>query len=437
MSASGVTDSAPVDVGLFGPSSVAWRVHGDPASLVAGFRALLLQAVHPLVMAGFDDNSFFRTDPWGRLRRTGEWIATVVYGTTAEAERAGRVLRRVHASLSPGIEPETGLPYRVDDPALLLWVHCTEVDSFLSTYRRCGGELEPGDGDRYVDEMRQSARLVGLDPAAVPASEAEIEDYYAAVRPQLRVTAAARRNVLWGFAPPMPAWVQLATPARPAWAMLIGLAAAMLPRWARRLYGLPGLPTTDLAADLGGRGLRTSAQLLPPHWRQSPAHRAAVERSVHAPRRFPSGAREEVQMPKTTKSGKPKPDELPSTLERSDEKAQRTFAKAHDSALESYGDDEQRAHQVGYAALKHTHEKVGDHWEPKEEYGPSDAQAEGGRGTDRPTAGGVDANASKKHLYELASRLEIPGRSKMTKDELVDALQKANDRESARARKRG
>jgi cation transport regulator ChaB len=139
-------------------------------------------------------------------------------------------------------------------------------------------------------------------------------------------------------------------------------------------------------------------------------------------------------MPKTGKSGKPKEEELPSTLQRSGEKAQRTFAKAHDSAAEQYG-DEQRANQVAYSALKHTHEKVGDHWEPKEEKGPSDAQAEGGRDTSRPTAGGVDANASKEHLYELATRLEVPGRSRMTKEQLVTALQKANDRETARARK--
>ncbi len=139
-------------------------------------------------------------------------------------------------------------------------------------------------------------------------------------------------------------------------------------------------------------------------------------------------------MPKTTKDGKVKEEELPSTLQRSDPKAKQTFAKTYDSAIEQYDDDERRAHQVAFASLKHTHEKVGDHWEPKDEYGPSDAQAEGGRDTNRPTAGGVDANASKKHLYELAKRLEVPGRSQMSKDELVQALQKANDRESARAR---
>jgi len=140
-------------------------------------------------------------------------------------------------------------------------------------------------------------------------------------------------------------------------------------------------------------------------------------------------------MPKTTRSGRARKDELPSTLQRSDEKAQRTFAKAHDSAAEEYGEGE-RAHRVAYSALKHTHEKVGDHWEPKEESGPSDAQAEGGRDTDRETAGGVNANATKDHLYEVARRLDIEGRSSMTKDELIEAIEDANDRASDRARDR-
>ena len=139
-------------------------------------------------------------------------------------------------------------------------------------------------------------------------------------------------------------------------------------------------------------------------------------------------------MPKTTKSGDARDEELPSTLQRSDEKAQRTFAKAHDSAEESYDGDEQRANRVAWAAVKHTHEKVGDHWEPKDHAGPSDAQAAGGAGTDRETKGGVDANASKAHLMDLAKRLDVHGRSSMTKDELVDAVRKASDKATATAR---
>ncbi len=133
-------------------------------------------------------------------------------------------------------------------------------------------------------------------------------------------------------------------------------------------------------------------------------------------------------------------DSLPSTLERSEDKAQETFLSTLESARDTYDGDEQAAHRVAFAAVKHGYEKVGDHWEPKEEKGPSDPQAARSGARARrggETAGGVDANASKAHLYELAQRLDVPGRSQMSKDELVEALQRANDRESARARRNG
>ena len=139
-------------------------------------------------------------------------------------------------------------------------------------------------------------------------------------------------------------------------------------------------------------------------------------------------------MPMMKKNGKPRKSELPSTVARSGKKARRTFAKAHDSAAEQYGGG-RRAMQTAYAALKHTHEKVGDHWEKKDSPGPSDARAQGGMGTDRPTAGGVDAKASKKHLYQVAKRLDIRGRSNMSKSELVAAIQKANRKATAEARR--
>ena len=126
-------------------------------------------------------------------------------------------------------------------------------------------------------------------------------------------------------------------------------------------------------------------------------------------------------------------EDIPSTLQRSPKKAQETYAKAHDAAVRQYGEGE-RAHRTAFAAVKHSFEKVGDHWEPKDEKGPSDAKAAGDRDTDAETAGGVDANASKEHLLDVAKRLEIRGRSRMTKAELVDAIQKANAASTRRAR---
>ena len=129
--------------------------------------------------------------------------------------------------------------------------------------------------------------------------------------------------------------------------------------------------------------------------------------------------------------------EMPSTIRRSDRHAQETWSKAHDSAVESYGEGE-RAHRTAFSALKHSYEKVGDHWERKSNKGPSDRQAARGgnaaRSRPRETAEGVDANASKTHLMELAKRLDVRGRSRMTKDELVEAIRKANRRETSRAR---
>ena len=140
-------------------------------------------------------------------------------------------------------------------------------------------------------------------------------------------------------------------------------------------------------------------------------------------------------MPKTTKSGTPKQDELPSTLRRSPKKAQRTFTKAHDAAADQYG-SAKRANQVAWAAVKHAYEKVGDHWEKKGSMGPSDKRAEQGRNSNAKPQGGVDANATKDHLLTVAKRLGIKGRSRMKKKQLVEAIQKANDKKTAAARKK-
>jgi cation transport regulator ChaB len=142
-------------------------------------------------------------------------------------------------------------------------------------------------------------------------------------------------------------------------------------------------------------------------------------------------------MAKTTKNGRAKQSELPSTLQKSPEKAQRTFAKVHDAAAEQYGEGE-RAHRTAFSAVKHSFEKVGDHWEKKADgrKGPSDKRAEQGRGSKAATKGGVDANATKDHLLKVAKRLDISGRSTMKKKQLVDAIQRASTKKTAEARKK-
>ena len=257
------------DPGLYGPDSVTWRVHADPSMALAGLRALLLQAVHPLAMSGVAQHSDFREDPWGRLFRTAEYVGVTTYGTTEQARRAGAKVRGIHRRLA-GIEPESGTAYRVDDPELLRWVHCVEVESFLSTAVRCGLRLSPSEQDRYYAEQTVGARLVGLDSADVPGSVAEMADYFRDIQPQLAVTRAGRDAAVFVLWPPMPTKVAIGTPARPAWVALAAAAGAMLPRWARRLYRLPGLPTTDLAASAAGLAFRSGLLVVPDSLRAGP-----------------------------------------------------------------------------------------------------------------------------------------------------------------------
>ncbi|MEU4788757.1 oxygenase MpaB family protein [Micromonospora tulbaghiae] len=274
------------DLGLFGPGSVTWKVHEEPILIVAGLRSLYLQALHPRAMAGVAQNSNYRTDAWGRLVRTANYVGTTIYGTTAEAEAAGRRLRTRHARMR-ATDPFTGEEFRVDDPELLRWVHVTEVESFVSTARRAGLALTDDEVDGYYTEQRRSAALVGLAPDDVPGTAAEVADYYRDVRPQLRMTREAAETALFLTAPPIPWKVSL--PARvglnlgpPRWAYL-GIAATalgMLPPWALRLYGGLGLPTTALSADLSARALRLALAAVPRRYREGPLQQAAKERAA-------------------------------------------------------------------------------------------------------------------------------------------------------------
>src|SRR5262244_3756299 len=180
----------PADDGFFGPASVTWRVSADLSSIVAGLRALLVQALHPLAMAGVDQHSDWRRDPVGRLAATSAYLATISFGERAGAERAAGRVRRIHEHVR-GVDPVTGRPYEAGDPALLLWVHAALVESGIAVGRLFGTPLSPEDADRYVAEMVVAAELVGVPRDLVPASEAALGEYLASVRPELRCTPAA------------------------------------------------------------------------------------------------------------------------------------------------------------------------------------------------------------------------------------------------------
>ncbi|HEX2361667.1 MAG TPA: oxygenase MpaB family protein [Jiangellaceae bacterium] len=249
------------DLGLFGPDSVSWRVHSEPVLWLAGLRALYLQALHPRAIAGVIQHSDFREDAWGRLMRTADYVGTVVFGTTADARAAGARIRRIHERLR-GTDPGTGEEFRIDEPHLLRWVHVTEVESFVTTARRAGAPLSTSDVDAYYAEQLRSAELVGLDPRTVPASTAEVDEYYRDIRAELSAGELTAEVVRFLTIPPMPRLVGLAG-GRLGWLAVSAAGFALLPRWARRLYRLPGLPTTDLSATLTVRALRAAISVVP------------------------------------------------------------------------------------------------------------------------------------------------------------------------------
>jgi uncharacterized protein (DUF2236 family) len=264
--------------GFFGPDSVTWRIHSDPTFSVGGLRALLLQALHPVAMDGVARFSgSFRDEPWPRLIRTATYVDTLTFGTRTEAVRAVARVRGIHRRLS-GVEGTTGRAYRVDDPDLLLWVHCCEVDSLLSVARRGGLPLTDVEADRYVAEQVTSGTLIGIPVADVPDSVTALAAYFEAMRPSLAVTPAAWNACRLILLPPMPTWVRFLTPAQPAWGGLATLAVALLPRWARRMYSLPGLELTDAAATTALKALRQTLLRLPQRARRSPIVWAGFDR---------------------------------------------------------------------------------------------------------------------------------------------------------------
>ena len=270
-------------LGFFGPGSVTWRIHTDPSYAVGGLRALMLQALHPVAMDGVARNSTgFKDEWWMRMTRTGQYMETVSFGSRTEARRMAARVRGLHRKLS-GVEETTGRAYRVDDPDLLLWVHNGAVDSLLSTARRAGLPLTDEDADAYVLEQTAAARLVGVPDHLVPRTVADLVEYFERIRPELALTPAASDGVRRLFVPPMMGWVQMLTPARPAWGTFVSLGFATLPAWARQMFSMPGFALTDAAATAALRAFRTALLAVPERARWSPILRAGYARVAEAP----------------------------------------------------------------------------------------------------------------------------------------------------------
>jgi uncharacterized protein (DUF2236 family) len=222
----------PADDGYFGPGSATWRLNADLSAPVAGLRSLLVQALHPLAMAGVDQHSDWRADPAGRLSSTAAYLATITYGDRAAAQRAAARVRRIHERVR-GVDPVTGQPYAAGDPDLLLWVHAALVDSVLAAAGLYGTPPGDADGDRYVAEMTVAAELVGVPAGRAPATVAELDGYLNAVRPALTLSPAAAESTRYLLDLP-----GLDEEMGGGWRDVGNAAIASLPEWAARMYGL-------------------------------------------------------------------------------------------------------------------------------------------------------------------------------------------------------
>jgi uncharacterized protein (DUF2236 family) len=232
--------AAAGDAGLFGPDSVTWHVHSNFSMFVGGIRALIVQTLHPLAMAGVAQHSNYRADPLGRLHRTAAFIAKTTYGTTGEADAAIAKVRAIHEHVQ-GVAGD-GRPYSAGDPELLAWVHHVEVQSFLLAYQRVGPGLSPAGADRYVSEMARLGERMGV---RAPMTTAEALHAWVRDHPEQRVTAEARAAVRFLLLPPLP------LAARAPYAVLLAAAISLVPLRQRLALGLvlPGPVVGRLASE--------------------------------------------------------------------------------------------------------------------------------------------------------------------------------------------
>lgn len=260
------------DFGLFGPGSLAWRLHKEPALLIGGLRALMLQALHPLAVASMEDFSRYKEDTWGRYDRTTGYVMTTIFGTTVEAEKAGRKVRAVHARIH-GVDKVTGELYSADDPTLLLWVHATLVESFVLAYERYVRRLTGVERDRYVAEMVRQARLVGLAPASVPNTWEANAAFIESLRDRLQTTPGSDAALETVLRPPLAFW------RRPFWWLLGQSALALMPDYALELYGVQ---PARLAPSAMRPLIRYGSVLVRRHTKPPPVLRAARRRTAEA-----------------------------------------------------------------------------------------------------------------------------------------------------------
>lgn len=215
------------------------RIHSDASMFIGGMRALLLQSLHPLAMAGVAQHSDYRNDPWGRLQRTADFLAATTFAPADVAQQAVDRVRAVHTRVT-GTAGD-GRAYSASDPHLLRWVHVAEVDSFIAAHRAYGSEqLTESDYDGYVADMAVVARKLGV--SAPPTSVRGLHDQLAMFRPELRATPESRdvtRYLL--LQPPLP------VPARVPYSMITAAAVASLPAWVHAELRLPWLPLTERA----------------------------------------------------------------------------------------------------------------------------------------------------------------------------------------------
>jgi uncharacterized protein (DUF2236 family) len=228
--------SPPGDPGLFGPDAICWKVHADFTSMMTGgVSALLLQALHPMALAGVWDHSTFRTDILGRLRRTATFIAGTTYGSKHDALALIERVKQIHLSVT-GAAPD-GRPYRASDPELLTWVHVAEVSSFLNAHLRYVNPLLPLDAqDRYYAETSTIAEMLGA--TNVPKSCAEIDKYLAFMQPQLEASDRTREVLKVLMNAPTPSVAM-----KPASALILNAGVDLLPDWAQSMLGFGALAT--------------------------------------------------------------------------------------------------------------------------------------------------------------------------------------------------